>query len=108
MDFENEMAHIHLATAKELIKERGIVNFKGEIINGLKKLAEIVKSDEKIKEIWAASWIVAKNPLILERLGFAVVGEISEEEKREHFSDEKRPVAKAFMTREDLLAKYGN
>lgn len=106
--FENEAAHIHLAPATELIKEEGIGNFKKEIEKGLIKLAEIIKSDDKIKEIWAISWIVAKNPFLLKRLGFIIVGEISEEERKEDFFDEKRPVAKAFIKREDFLAKYGD
>lgn len=105
--FENNTAHIHLAPASELIKERGVENFKQEIIKGLIELAKVLKLKENIKEIWAISWIVAKTPLAFKRLGFTVVGEISEEEKGENFLGEKRPVAEAFMTREELLTKYG-
>lgn len=106
-NFENEVASIHLAPAAELKKEIGFGNFKKEIEKGLIKLAEIIKSDEKIKEIWAVSWIVARHPLLLKRLGFTIAGELTEEEKIDGFSEEKRPVARAFMKREDFLARYG-
>jgi hypothetical protein len=107
-NFEKDRAFIHLAPATELIKKEGLGNFKKEVEIGLNKLAEIIKVNDKIKEIWAISWIVAKNPVLLEGLGFTIVGPIPQEERDEHFSEETRPVAKAFMTREDFLAKYGN
>jgi len=99
---------IHLAPAEEFIKENGIANLKKEVEKGLAKLAEIVESNKNIEKITATSWIVAKNPLILERLGFTVVGEISEKERMEDFNNEKRPVAKAFIERSDFLARYYN
>ncbi len=104
---EEDETLIHLLPATEFIKKEGIGNFKKEIINGLIKLAELIKSYPNIKRVYAISWIVAKNPLLLEKLGFIIVGDISEEERKEHFLEENRPIAKAFMTREDLLAKYG-
>lgn len=105
--FENNIAHIHLAPASELIKEKGIADLKQEVVEGLKKLAEIIISQENIEEVWAVSWIVAKTPLLFKKLGFTVLGEISEDEKRDGFENETRPVAKAFMVREDFLTKYG-
>ncbi|HBB43816.1 MAG TPA: hypothetical protein DCZ83_00235 [Candidatus Yonathbacteria bacterium] len=104
---DGEEAQLHLAPSAELIKESGTGNFKKEVENGLEKLAEIIKSINKIKEIVATSWIVAKNPRLLEKLGFTIVGEISKEEKEKLFPDEKRTIAKAFMTREEFLARYG-
>jgi hypothetical protein len=102
-------AEIHLAPATELIKQDGIGNFRKEVENGLKKLAEIIKTNDNIEKITATSWIVAKNPSLLERLGFTVIGEISKEEReQENYRDEKRPIAKAFMKREDFLFKYSN
>jgi hypothetical protein len=100
-------AHIHLAPAKEFIKEKGIAYFKNEIKNGLKKLAEMIEDKPKIEKITATSWIVGKNPALLEDLGFTIIGGIPEEEKEKHFKDETRPVAKAFINREDFLKKYG-
>lgn len=104
---DGEEVQLHLAPATELIKDAGIGNFKKEVENGLRKLAEFIKSNDTIKEITATSWIVAKNPMLLERLGFTVGGEIPKEEKEKLFSAEKRPIAKAFMGREEFLARYG-
>jgi hypothetical protein len=109
--FENETANLHLAPAAELIKDKGIANFKQEIESGLSELARIMQGDENIKEVWATSWIVAKNKLLLEKLGFTFVGEISEMENDTNYVDRhgnKRPFASAFMKREDFLARYGS
>jgi hypothetical protein len=109
--FENEKANIHLAPATELIKEGGgMANFKKEVTSGLHKLAKIIKSDDKIKEIWATSWIIAKNPALVEKLGFTVVGTLPEIENDGEFFDaqrQRRPIASAFMKREDFLLRYG-
>jgi len=108
VNFEEERVDIHLAPAKDFMTKEKIEDFKQDIKRGLVKLAEIIKSHPNVKEIWASSWIVAKSPKRLEELGFVVVGSISEEERKEHFADEKRPVSKSFMKREDFLARYGN
>jgi len=99
IDVENGTAIIHIAP-------KGDLNL-GEVIKsirtGFKKLAKQVKEDERIKEVQATSWIVASNPGLLERFGFTVEGIIDEKMKAEHFSDEKRPVAYAHISREELL-----
>lgn len=105
---DGEEAQLHLAPATELIKDAGIGNFKNEVVSGLRNLAEFVKSHDSIKEITATSWIVAKNPALLERLGFTIVGEIPKEKKESMYPDEKRPIESAVMSREDFLARYGN
>jgi len=105
-EHKNE-AEIHLAPATEFIKEKGIGVFKNEIENGLKKLATIIKSDNNIEKVSAVSWIVAKNPALLESLGFTIIGEISEEEKKqENYIGGNRPIARASMKREDFLVRY--
>ncbi len=106
--FEGERVDIHLTPAKDFMTKEKIEDFKQEIKRGLIKLAEMIKSYPSVKEIWASSWIVATSPKRLEELGFVVVGPISEEERREHFEGEKRPISKAFMKREDFLARYGS
>lgn len=99
---------IHLPPAKEFIKAEGMAKFKEEIVKGLIELAKVIKLHPEIKKIYSISWIVAKNPILLERLGFTIEGQISEDEKKKHFTEETRPVAKAFMTSEDFLNRYGN
>lgn len=106
VNFEDaERADIHLAPASELIKEAGIKEFKKDVERGLIKLAEIIKSKENVEEIWATSWIVAKNPLLFKRMGFTVSGEIPKDERHAY---ENRPIAEAYINREDFLKKYGN
>jgi len=109
---EKGIIEINLAPAKELIEEAGIGYLKKEVEIGLRKLArEVVLPNDKIKKILAKSWIVAKNPSLLERLGFTYDGIVSEKEDGGISLDNlgnKRSVAKAFMTRENFLARYGN
>jgi hypothetical protein len=94
--------HIHFADAKTLtIKEK--INF---FIDGLKKLALIVKDDEEIKQINGTSWIIAKNPKLIERFGFTYAGKIDEEMRDLHFRDEKEKVEWAYMERDEFLKKY--
>lgn len=104
---EGNEASIHLAPAKEFIKEKGIAYFKNEIKVGLIKLAEMIENKPEIEKITATSWIVAKNPALLVDLGFIVDGNITKEEKEQYFSEDTRPVSKAFINREDFLKKYG-
>lgn len=94
--------HIHLAPAGDF----GLAKLKGQVLDGLQKLAEIVKNQENIKTIEATSWIVAKNPKLMEKLGFEVQGEIDEEFKQRHFQGDKRKISKATMSREELLKRY--
>ncbi|MCM2339314.1 MAG: hypothetical protein NDI62_02560 [Burkholderiales bacterium] len=104
---DNEV-FIHLAEASELIKNEGLSVFKKEIIEGLEELAKIVKTNENILRISAISWIVAKNPILLEKLGFTIDGEISKEEKAMNFENEERLVARAHISREDFLKRYSS
>ncbi len=107
LELEGNEARLHLVAATELIKGAGIGTFKREIEDGLLELSEIVKNNGDIEQIVATSWITAKNPRLLEKLGFTIVGEISNEE-RAHYEDEERPIARAIMTRKDFLVRYGN
>ncbi len=98
----NGTVHIHLAPAQTLDNQEKM----NLLIDGFKKLAEVVKNNEEITNISATSWIVAKAPKTMQKFGFRVTGEISDEMKEKHFTDEDRPVHKAVMTREEFLAKY--
>jgi len=108
-ELEDKAISIHLDTAEEWIKEKGFGNFKKDIDIGLRKLAEIIKSNDQIKEVWATSWIVAKNPALVEKLGFTFVERIPDEYNDAVFLDKrgnKMPFAKASMTRKDFLDRY--
>jgi hypothetical protein len=102
---------IHLAPATELIKEKGIENFKKEVEVGLRKLAEIIRSNDRIEEVSATSWIVAKNPGLLKKLGFTIIGTLPEEDDNSAYFNEqgqKMPTAQTKMSRNDFLSRYGS
>ncbi|MEK7664968.1 MAG: hypothetical protein AAB361_02400 [Patescibacteria group bacterium] len=94
--------HIHLAHARDI----GIGKLRSLVLDGLQKLAEVVKNNEKIEDIEATSWIVAKNPKLIEKLGFEVQGEINEEFRRQYFSEDERDIAMATIKREEFLKRY--
>lgn len=105
---KNGSVHIHLAPAKDFINKEKIKDFYSDIENGFKKLAEIVKSDERILKITATSWIVSKSEDRIKDLGFTIEGGISDEIKKKYFNNENRPVSNAFISRDDFLKRYGN
>jgi|GEM_PF-6384216 hypothetical protein len=81
--------------------------------DGLRKLAAIVREHnasgegEPITRIMGTSWIVASAPALMKRFGFVLNGQVSEELRRAHFSDEIRQVHEAEMSSEELLRRYG-
>lgn len=93
---------IHLSSAEGI----SAIKLRRSVLDGLEKLAQEIKDDEEITEVRATSWIVAKNPRLLEKMGFEVEGEIDEELKTNHFSDETRPISTAVMSKEEFLKRY--
>lgn len=91
---------IHLAPARYLGRLRE------QVVEGLQNLAKIVKEKEekegiKIKEIEAVSWIVGKNPELMEKFGFTVTGIITETSRMPGI-----PMSRAVISKEDLLDRY--
>jgi len=103
---EKDAARIHLATAYDFIKKEKILDFKQDIINGFKKLAKVIEPMKNINKIVASSWIVEKSPRRLKELGFTIEGEISKEEKEEHFRDADRKIFKAYIDRKKFDEIY--
>ncbi|MCX6790992.1 MAG: hypothetical protein NTV62_02235 [Candidatus Gribaldobacteria bacterium] len=74
---------------------------------GLKDLAEIVKQSPEIKNIYATSWIVFKQPKLIERFGFRVIKELSEDEKKDLPPHQrKQGISESVISREELLERY--
>ena len=94
--------HIHLAQAKDV----GVSKLRALVLDGLQKLAEQIKGNEQVQDIEATSWIVAKNPKLMEKLGFTVEGEVDEEFRRQHFSGDERKISRATIKREEFLKRY--
>lgn len=93
--------HIHLSDLKIFHGEKEKL-----VRDGLRKLATILQSKPEINKVSATSWIVAKHPKSIERLGFVVKGPISEEFRQKHFKDEKRPVHYSEISREEFITTY--
>lgn len=94
--------HIHLSPAHK-VKEK----IPQLLQNGCKRLAEIIKNNEEIKQIIYTSWMIATRTYsaIFKDLGFAIK-EVPNEIIAEHFKDEKRPMKMAYMNRDEFLRKY--
>ncbi len=94
--------HIHMAPSSDL----NAISKVRLIKDALEKLPEIIKSNKKIKNISATSWIVASNPGLLEKIGFKIEGPISEETRKTDFEGETAPISRATISREEFLEKY--
>jgi len=94
--------HIHIAPHETSSIKEKLRLFK----EGMKKLAEMAKKDENIKGLTGTSWIIAEFPKALERFGFTLTGEISDELRESHFKNEKRTIHGAQISREELIEKY--
>jgi hypothetical protein len=94
--------HLHMSPSDDI----SAVSKVRYIKDGLEKLSEIIKSNKKIEKISATSWIVAKNPKLLERLGFKNEGPIDEKTRKRDFSGETNPISRATISREEFLSKY--
>ena len=110
--YDKNMVHVSLEPSYDLIKKEGITSFKKEVDNGLRKLAEIIKSNNRIQSIWMTSWIVTEHPLLIEKLGFIIIGKVQGMENKQMGYDEKGrkrpPGISAIMKREDFLSRYGS
>lgn len=98
---DKNSVHIHVAPSKTMSDWEKYVNLK----DGLRKLQEVLRNDEEIKQVTASSWIVATvvGGRIMKKLGFTVTGEISPEFKEKFFKGEERPVFEAHIDRDDFL-----
>ena len=100
---EKDFVHFHLAVSHE-VKERLPALF----LDGMQKLARVVKTDPAIKEIGGTSWIVAtkKYGSMLKQIGFDII-EVPAYVKETYFKGEDRPIARAVMSREKFLQTFG-
>jgi hypothetical protein len=75
----------------------------------LRKLARVVRQDEKIKGITAKSWLVAKRPEMLTSFGFTLDGPMDPRERALFFASVPQdvPIHAAHIDRETLIRMYG-
>lgn len=101
-----DIAHIHLAPSKELLREIGKEKYLSLISDGLKKLAKIVEGNETILRITTTSPVVKDNPRRMAQFGFFIKGPISEEDRNKHWKGNSNDIYEAEMSSEELLKRY--
>ncbi|MFA6476468.1 MAG: hypothetical protein WCV68_03600 [Candidatus Paceibacterota bacterium] len=100
---EGQEVSLHLPHAREFIKTYGLVTYGEEITKALVLLANIISQNKDITGVVGTSWIIARNPKLLELFGFTVEhGQLPDQDSPMGM----RPVSFAFMSREDFLNKY--
>ena len=92
----------------QIVPEKEVKNVMDRFMEGLHELAGTVQANENIKKISINSWVVAVYPMVLERFGFEIEGEVSTEIKKKYFSREQKPVWGACMDRDEFLNRYLN
>lgn len=97
---------IHVAVAFTLEVGEKLVDFR----KGMRELARRLEEDPafaNVKEIVGTSWLVGEHPDVAKRMGFHVDVEPLPPEAAAHFGGETRKVQKSWMSRDELIAKYG-
>lgn len=74
---------------------------------GLRGIATALAENSEVKQLRVESWIIAKHPRLLDRMGFTIEGAISDEEHRQGHGGEPRDVYRASISREEFLHRYG-
>ena len=72
---------------------------------GLRKLAEIINDDPKIKKVTATSPLVSAHPGLFTRAGFKV-DDVTDEFRQQHFAGEEREIKIAEIDREEFLKRF--
>lgn len=97
---------IHVAVAFTLEVGEKLIDFR----KGMRELARLVQEDPSfanVKEVVGTSWLVGEHPSVAKRMGFHVDEAPLPPESAAHFGGETRRVQKSWMTRDELIAKYG-
>lgn len=99
---------IHVATAETLVPSE----VSREFLGGMRELARLAQKEgspiSKMERVVGTSWIVGEHPEVVERMGFHLAErDLTDEEKMKYFAGEKRKVRESWMSREELIEKYG-
>lgn len=97
---------IHVGTAFTLEPNEKLVDFR----KGMRELARRLREDPSlanVKEIVGTSWLVGEHPNVARRMGFRVDEEPLPPEAGAHYGGDTRKIQRSWMTREELIAKYG-
>jgi hypothetical protein len=102
---EDDKLALHVQSARTLStveKVRALKESFGELATQLQTKEELVN----VKEITATSWIVAKNPRLMKRLGFTVDDLTSEEARPNDIDNPDKEVGRAHISVEDFLKQH--
>ena len=100
-EIKGDKVYIHIAPGESL---SGVAKLR-DLMRGLEKIAQDIKDRDDISEIVGVSWIVAKNPGLIRKLGFDYSEDLTPEE-RGVIRYELQKYAKATMGRDEFLKKY--
>ena len=100
------LVHLHLAPMRTLSTSEQLNFVKRTVPEAFHKLAEVLKTNEDIKEVIASSYVVAAMPDLFRKYGFDIVA-MDEDSRNRRWGDERRPVLKATIGREEFLRLYG-
>jgi len=105
-DQDSDTFRLHIALAKTLEPTEMLRDFQ----NGMKELARLLEDDpelSRVKEVVGTSWIVGEKSKLAKLIGFHVADEPLSPEEARHFGGETRRVQKAWLTRDEVIAKFG-
>jgi|GEM_PF-1668433 len=108
VDPSGDKVHIHWAPSRTIPVEKRIE----WLLDGMQKLAQIVKADEQIKQVVASSWIITKMPQLITGGGFEMDGPMDLESKQQligerALADTNDDWKVAHISRENLIKLYG-
>ena len=99
--------HLHVGASRTMSPTELIVDVR----RGMRDLADRLQNDPafaSVDTVVGTSWIIGANPKLAELMGFAVEDQpVSAEFAATHFGGETRVVKRATISREALIAKYG-
>lgn len=105
-DQDSDTFRLHVALAKTLEPTEMLRDFQA----GMKELARRLANDPefaRVKEIVGTSWIVGEKSKLAKLMGFHVADEPLPPDEARRFGGETRRVQKAWMSRDELIEKYG-
>ncbi len=98
---------LHVAAARTLAPSELLRDFH----LGMRELARRFQEDPDfadMTEVVGTSWLVGEHPDVARRMGFHVDEDpLPPDEVAAHFGGETRRVQRSWMTRDELMAKYG-
>ena len=102
-NIEGNTLHIHL---DDTSSARSLSEKFRRIKRDFSYLAQALMGSPEVTSVVGTSWIIGKNPELIERLGFTSLGLIDDEERQAVFPKETRPIGKAVMESSKFISQY--